>query len=528
MCYTTSMFAAIQPWNPIRTPHTMTRPLSVPVHRRSHRAVLVLLLLVGWLLPPHPAQAAEKFPLYPCIQASVTFWENIYSRYTTRQGVLHDSEDLSRVYTVVDLEDWQQTDAARINNERIRAARERVSDILTDLGDGKRPVTRAEQHIAGLFPRQRHTTFHLARENIRLQIGQKDRFYEGVIRSGKYMTQFMQHFTAEGLPPELAYLPHVESSFNPNAHSKAGAAGLWQFTRATGREYMTVDEAVDERLDPYLATRAAAKLLKTNYAQLKTWPLAITAYNHGRTGMLRALNERGSYENIFRTYHQGAFQFASRNFYPEFLAAVRVAKRLAASPGVPFERPEATITFRLPENALAQQLHRSFGLSPAEFARLNPALRTPVLDGRQPVPKGYLVRLPDTSRNRAVAAGQRTTVPAGKGTARASVATKPAGKPQVALRGLVAGAAQVKARTATPVRPGVRAAAPTGRKSLRHTVRKGDTSFSIARRHQISLNDLMAANNRGPEAPIRIGESLIIPTRHSSLASRPSTLSATN
>ena len=498
----------------------MIRSLPGPAAGRPLARSLWLLILLGWcLLLPAPARAADKFPIYPCIRANVAFWEDIYGRYTTRQGVLHDSEDLGRVYTGVELVDWQATDAARINNERIRAARERVSDILTDLGDGKRPVTRAEHHIASLFPPKRHTTFHKARENIRLQLGQKDRFYEGVVRSGKYLAQFKQHFVNQGLPPELAYLPHVESSFNPRAHSKAGASGLWQFTRATGREYMTVDEAVDERLDPYVATRAAARLLQTNYAQLKSWPLAITAYNHGRAGMIRAVREKGSYENIFRTYRQGSFQFASRNFYPEFLAAVRVAKRLAAAPGMPFERPEPTVTFRLKEDMPSDRLRSNFALSRSEFARLNPALRKPVLDGQVPVPRGYLVRLPKTGRTEQATAGTRTSVPAAKTIVRHT--TVPAVKAGPGTRAV----ATAKAPTVGKGRPAVKG--PVHR-TVRHTVRKGDTSFSIARQHQISLQDLMTANNRSVQEPIRIGETLIIPTRHSSLLPRKSAISSTN
>jgi membrane-bound lytic murein transglycosylase D len=77
---------------------------------------------------------------------------------------------------------------------------------------------------------------------------------------------------------DLAYLPHVESSFNPKAYSKFGAAGMWQFTRSTGKQYMTVSYAVDERRDPILSSRAAARLLKRNFKKFQNWPMAITAY----------------------------------------------------------------------------------------------------------------------------------------------------------------------------------------------------------------------------------------------------------
>lgn len=342
--------------------------------------------------------ATEQFPLYPCIKANVKFWEDVYSRYSTQQGLLHDSDNLSRVYMVVDLLDWDIPGSAKINNEHIKAAKNRIIDILSELESGKAPGTKEEKHIAALFPQQSHTAYHEARENIRLQIGQKDRFREGLIRSGKYLTQFKQLFASQGLPTELAYLPHVESSFNPKAFSKAGAAGLWQFTRSTGKDFLTINERVDERYDPYLATQAAVKLLKENYSQLHSWPLALTAYNYGRAGMVRAAKEKGGYENIFDSYSQGYFKFASRNFYSEFLAAMRVASRLGGDPKVPFERPEATVTFRLKEDVSTARLRSSFRISPQNFARLNPAIMQPVLDGQKSVPKGYLVRLPATKQ----------------------------------------------------------------------------------------------------------------------------------
>ncbi|WP_310599119.1 lytic transglycosylase domain-containing protein [Desulfobulbus sp.] len=313
---------------------------------------------------------------------------------------MHDTDNLSRVYAIVELVDWESGDAARINSERIKAAKDRINDILTRLGNGTPPRTAEEQRIAGLFPPKRRAVYHEARENVRLQLGQSDRFYEGVVRSGKYLPQFKRIFAAQGLPPELAYLPHVESSFNPKAYSKAGAAGLWQFTRSTGKEYMTVNELIDERYDPFIATQAAAQLLKGNYEQLQTWPLALTAYNHGRTGMLRAVRQAGSYENIFRSYDQGSFKFASRNFYSEFLAAARVAIRMGKTPRFPFERPEATMTVRLAQDMPVNRLRTLYRVSADNFNRLNPALLSPVIKGEQAIPQSYQVRLPAASRGK--------------------------------------------------------------------------------------------------------------------------------
>jgi membrane-bound lytic murein transglycosylase D len=441
------------------------------VHKASpaaHAAALFFWLLGLVCAAVVPVSAAENFPLYPCVSANVKFWEDIYSRYSTRQGILHDTDDLSLVYGVVDLVDWEAPDAAQLNSDRIKNAKERIIAILTALGSGNPAATPEEKRIAALFPKQRRTSFHQARDNIRLQIGQKDRFYEGLLRSGKYLAHFKQIFADKGLPTDLAYLPHVESSFNPKAYSKAGASGLWQFTRSTGKDYLTINQLVDERADPYLATIAAAQLLQENYAALQSWPLALTAYNYGRAGMVRALREHGSYETIFNSYNQGYFKFASRNFYSEFLAAMRTAKRFESLPRLPLERPEVTSTFRLKESAPLARLLAAIKLSKSEFLRLNPALLDPVADGQQPVPKGYLVRTP------------------------------------AARQPLKSGAAAQHMQAAPPV-----ARNPVA--TTRYTVRKGDTLSSIAQKFSCSPQAIQAANSGKRLTVVQEGEQLAIP-----------------
>src|SRR4029078_609234 len=102
------------------------------------------------------------------------------------------------------------------------------------------------------------------------------------MRSTTWQTHIAETFANRGLPPELAVLPHGESSFNAAAYSQVGPARLWQVTRSTGRRYMRVDDAVDERLDPYRATEAAAQLLEYNYPVLRRWAPALTASNTRR------------------------------------------------------------------------------------------------------------------------------------------------------------------------------------------------------------------------------------------------------
>lgn len=117
----------------------------------------------------------------------------------------------------------------------------------------------------------------VAADSIRVQTGQKERFLEGVVRSGAYLPAIKKIFRAYNLPEDLAYLPHVESSFDTKAYSKLGASGVWQFTYSTGKQYLRIDGAVDERGDPLLAAHAAAKYLKNSYDLLGSWPLALTS-----------------------------------------------------------------------------------------------------------------------------------------------------------------------------------------------------------------------------------------------------------
>ena len=236
-------------------------------------------------------------------------------------------------------------------------------------------------------------------DDVRFQLGQSDRFREGLLRAGLWQAHIVDTLASLDMPLELAVLPHVESSFNAAAYSKAGAAGLWQFMRSTGRRYMRIDSAVDDRMDPFRATEAAAQLLSFNYRLLGTWPLALTAYNHGAEGMRRAKEAVGSDDivMVLRNYHSPSFGFASRNYYVSFLAALTVDRNpekyfgaIKREPAAKFQ--EVTLPGFVTVSALTHALH----LSADELRRLNPALLPACWEGRRRVPQGYVLRLPLT------------------------------------------------------------------------------------------------------------------------------------
>ncbi|PIE69664.1 MAG: lytic transglycosylase [Deltaproteobacteria bacterium] len=412
------------------------------------------------------AAASQSFPSPAAIQANVQFWEKIYADYSIHSAVIHDRKDLSRIYGVVSLIDKKIPGAQQLNKALIRIREKKYRTILHNLAAGKRPQNAEEKKIAAMFTgKKRAAQMKEAATRLRTQTGLKERFIEGVIRSGAYMPQLKRIFITQGLPAELAYLPHVESSFSPQAHSKSGAAGIWQFTRATGKQYLRISSAIDERLDPFLSAKAAAAYLKNSYNKLGNWPMAITAYNYGTAGMIRAKKKLGSYERIFRFYDTGHFGFASRNFYAEYLAALHVAQRLERT-ALPCDKPISFTTLQLPGYISIASLQRHFNITTQTLRRFNPALKEAIFQGKKLVPKDYQLRLPNTP----ALTRQKRKIP------RSYLHSR-----------------QIPDKY--------------------YRVQRGDTASEIAEKYHISLKQLRNANNLDRNAAIFIGQRLRIPQR---------------
>ncbi len=346
-------------------------------------------------------RAAELFPAYPVIAANVAFWRDVYGKYTTRQGVLHDSLHLDIVYEVIPLDGTAKRSDRAKNRKRVKGARTKWRNILSGLANGRAPASSEERRVHKLFLKRNMNRQAIAKAigRIRLQKGQKDRFRQGVINSGAYLKRIETIFKNRQLPVDLAYLPHVESSYDYRAYSKFGAAGIWQFTRSTGKRFMKVDYAVDERRDPIIASSAAAKFLKRAYGKFGSWPLAITSYNHGVNGVRRAVKKHGNYQTIFEKYRGSLFGFASRNFYSEFLAAREVAKNYRSYFGpLKLAKPRPSRTVSMPGFVSAKEIMKHFKIGRQTLKILNPALRPPIFEEQKFIPAGYQLRLPDLPR----------------------------------------------------------------------------------------------------------------------------------
>jgi membrane-bound lytic murein transglycosylase D len=438
---------------------------AMPKNYRIFNKILAVLLLLT--LTARAFADPADFPIPANIRPAVDFWKKVYTQVDTQHGYLHDSVDLTIIYEILPRD-----------SKLIDAQRSKIVSDLKVLATGKREgLSNSQQRILALWDgKGSNARFEQAAGTVRWQLGQSDRYREGLVRSGAYRKHIEAVLREKGMPIELAALPHVESSFHPGAFSSAAASGMWQFMRETAQRFMQVDTVVDERLDPYKATYAASELLKSDHRALGSWPLALTAYNHGANGIARAVRDTGSNDigRIISDYKGPRFGFASRNFYPTFLAALEVEREEFQHFGtLQLDPAPEFVEYQLPAFVDAGVLAARLGISAADLKRDNPALLPQIWNGNKRIPKGYTLKI-----NRAAFNGDLV----------ASVRGLPSGElynSQIA--------------------------------DLSYTVRSGDSLSVIASRYKTSISELVAINQLRDRNSIRVGQKLILPQQDGSV-----------
>jgi membrane-bound lytic murein transglycosylase D len=305
-----------------------------------------LSLIAAWA-----ASQSDAFSTPTCIQPNVAFWVDVFSRYSSRDFIVHDKEHITRVFEVYHLDGDGEPSANQVEwvNAYLKAKYQRV---LSNLARGWPPLGNDEHHAVTLFQGEPPTSYLEAIDNLRVQQGMRDRFRAALVRASFYESIIKRELIIEGVPTELAILPGVESGFYLGARSHAGAVGLWQLTPSAAREHsLVVGRYYDERFDVVRSTDAAARILRLNYERFGNWPLAMTAYIYGPAGMAEAVSFYGKdFERIYTNFKGPHFGFASRNYYAEFLAALQVYRdkenyfpgireEIAATPPPGFEPP---------------------------------------------------------------------------------------------------------------------------------------------------------------------------------------------
>ena len=426
--------------------------------------VLLVIVLSG-NSPSVIAQNHNGNPLFPRpaeLEPAIRFWTRVYTEIDSDSGFLHDAENVSVIYRRVDY-----------NRQEVESYRRRIQEDLKVLATGKRSnLTLTQQEVLDAWGGADVSNAVLAAavNNVRFQLGQSDRFVEGLIRSGAYREHIENVARERGLPVELAALPHVESSFHPGAYSHANAAGMWQFIRTTGQRYMRIDNIVDERMDPYAATYAAMSLLEYNHGLLDSWPLALTAYNQGAGALARAKRELGTdnIATIVANYKGRNFGFAGRNFYPQFLAVLDVERQAQALFGLLHLDPAPEYEeLELDAYIEADMLADALGVSMEQLKFDNPALRPVVWEGGKRIPRGYKLKIQKASLNGSLAS---------------LVAQMPRG--------------QLYAYQ-TP--------------DINYTIQRGDSLSVVASRFNTTVSQLVSLNQLQDAHRIRVGQVLLLP-----------------
>ncbi len=275
----------------------------------------------------------KEFQVSTNMRTSVSFWVDVYARYSSNIRIVHDRQDLSIIYGYLDFRPFYRTmnrvaaevKANQVEKQVLKLLKAKLMEA-SEVTKTKTLSSEEKDTIKNFLSSKGMGTKEVVLKKIatiRTQSGQSDMFLQALYRSKNLLPHIEAVFKQNGLPVALARIPFVESSFNAKALSKIGAVGIWQFTRETAKEMIHADE---ESLwaDPLRQTKSAARLLRMYRNVLPDWGTVITSYNSG-VGRLRRIVEKNRFnkmEDVYTLPHdKDGLGFAGRNFYPEFLAA---------------------------------------------------------------------------------------------------------------------------------------------------------------------------------------------------------------
>lgn len=493
----------------------------------------------------HPLECGDAFPCPPEIQRRVDFWIKVFRTWGTDQLVFHDRAHPARVYSVI----TSKYPCHRARPARpVEAERKRVEHMLRTVArkvaDANPKWTKDERAYLKLFPDRNSAEIRRAAERVRCQQGNRDRFRAALERYGRYKDNILEVLRKYKLSEDLQYLPFVESAYNPDAYSSAGAAGLWQIMPGTARKLgLELDATMDERFDPRRATWAAARYLRRSTDVLTEVakgldgsakpadinPFVITSYNYGISGMARAIRSVGlDYIDVLDKYRSRDFQTAVRNFYSSFLAARYVARHADKYFGdVKTDKALKVTRVALQQPTSVGRILKVFGVDQGTLENLNPALTRYVWKGWRLIPEGYTLNVPyrpdswqkQTARLESLPpeqpelSGRKYVVARGDTACQIAKVFSVACKDLIQLNGLGRRALiRVGQKLDIPGQP-----KPTASERVasaedgRYTVRKGDTACEIARSFKVDCDALIRANGLGRRAIIHIGQELKIP-----------------
>lgn len=293
-----------------------------------------------------------------------------------------------------------------------------------------------------------------------------------------YIPIFEDALEAYQLPLELKYLPVIESALNPQATSRAGAGGLWQFMPTTGKRYdLEINSLIDERRDPVKASYAAARMLKSLYEIFGDWTLVIASYNCGPANVSKAIKRAGGERDYWKIYSY--LPQETRGYVPAFIAANYVMNYYCEHNICPASTrlPMGTDTIVVTRDVYMEQISDVCKISMEELKALNPQYRTSKIPGGA---RPCILRMPLDMIH--------TFIEKGDSVYEHRMADLPK------RRAVVEVSAQSERKTAA-----------TGQKTV--TVKKGDTLGGIAKRNRTTVANIKRLNGLRSDA-LQIGQKL--------------------
>ncbi|MCB0414746.1 MAG: lytic transglycosylase domain-containing protein [Bdellovibrionales bacterium] len=344
-----------------------------------------------------------KVPKY--LHPRVSFWFNVYTKWDSYNHIIHHVDYPWVVFEVVNTKKFFKNNKSymtQVHNAKkyVQLRKKFIRNSLKQLARKKNKVKLSSfqkqllKQIKSL-PGPLNKNLKMASVNVRSQLGQKNYFEYALKNSSKYLPAMENTFKQYSLPTELTRIPFVESSFNEKAQSKVGASGIWQIMPYSGKQYLKINKFIDERNSPLKATLASAKHLKRDFKILRSWPLAITAYNHGVGSMKKAVRALNSnhYGVILNKYKSESFQFASKNFYSCFLAALHAEKYSKKIFDITRKPSLDIVKVKLNSRIRVNDLIEAAETTQKEFVQYNLDLKN-ALSANILLPKGFQVFLP--------------------------------------------------------------------------------------------------------------------------------------
>jgi membrane-bound lytic murein transglycosylase D len=371
-----------------------------------------------------------------------------------------------------------------MNSWYIRLALKDFPDFSADSVIGEFPDSVYEERITKINSIINLPFNSIIRNHIHVYTVKKLEAFQAILGLSDYYFPMIEDiFDSYGLPAELKYMAVIESALNPNAVSRMGATGLWQFLYSTGKMYgLTINSVVDERRDPVRATHAAARYIRDMYNIYHDWILVIAAYNCGPGNVNKAIRRSGNRKDYWQIYYR--LPRETRGYIPQFVAAayaINYYKEHHIQP-LPVNIPIAVDTIMINKDIHLSQISEVMDLPLGELRALNPQYRTGLIPGSSrplsitlPMTHiGDFIDLADTIRNH---------------------------KPEVFLSN--------KNITVNPSRSTYYPPDVKGKTKLYYTVKEGDNLGFIAEWYNVGLSRIRYWNNIYSNT-IRIGQRIVV------------------